>query len=357
LNVVGMLSKHPFELPPGRKLTREEVADALRLSIIAELDAVSLYLQLARAIDDEKVRRVFEDIAREEKTHVGEFLALLESMDPEQVEELKKGAKEVEELTGIKAPGGDDQAKAVEEKSGFGIEAIVSARVREAVSNARLISRKLPTARLGRGVDAAPFEPVGGGREVAKLGEIGFKFKVSQRAVDHAKATGQPLEIPDGLKAASMLASGEDKLIVEALASGSGVKKAMGDWGTPGQAVLDLAAAVAELAGRGLPRPYVVFLNPSNYIRLLTVSEKTGVTDLERARMIVDDIAASPAVPEEKVIVVSASPSVLDVVYGGDSEVDYIGPEEGGHAFKLWSTIAVRVRNPSGVVVLEKETG
>ena len=357
MNVVGMLSKHPLELPPGRKLTREEVADALRLSIIAELDAVSLYLQLARAIDDEKIRRVFEDIAREEKTHVGEFLALLESMDPEQVEELKKGAKEVEELTGVKAPGGDDQAKAVEEKSEFDIEAIVSARVREAVSNARLISRKLPTARLGRGVDAAPFETIGGGREVAKLGEIGFKFKVSQRAVDHAKATGQPLEIPEGLNAASMLASGEDKLIVEALVAGSGVKKAMGDWGTPGQAVLDLAAAVAELAGKGLPRPYVVFLNPSNYIRLLTVSEKTGVTDLERARMIVDDIVASPVVPGDKVIVVSASPSVLDVVYGGDSEVDYIGPEEGGHAFKLWSTIAVRVRNPDGIVVLEKKAG
>ncbi|MEM4852321.1 MAG: ferritin family protein, partial [Thermofilum sp.] len=99
-----MLSKHPLELPPGRKLSREEVADALRLSIIAELDAISLYLQLARAIEDERFRRVFEDIAREEKTHVGEFLALLKNLDPEQVEELKAGAAEVQELTGIAAP-------------------------------------------------------------------------------------------------------------------------------------------------------------------------------------------------------------------------------------------------------------
>lgn len=96
-----MFSKNPLDLPPGRKLTPEEVAEALRLSIIAELDAVNLYLQLARAIDDEKVRRVFEDIANEEKTHVGEFLALLEVLDPRQVEELRKGAQEVKELTGI----------------------------------------------------------------------------------------------------------------------------------------------------------------------------------------------------------------------------------------------------------------
>lgn len=59
-----MLSKHPLELPQLRKFSKEEVAEALRLSIIAELDAISLYLQLARYSDDEKVRKVFEDIAR-----------------------------------------------------------------------------------------------------------------------------------------------------------------------------------------------------------------------------------------------------------------------------------------------------
>jgi rubrerythrin len=95
------MSKHPLDLPAGRKLSREEVAEALRLSIVAELDAINLYLQLARSIDDERIRRVFEDIAREEKTHVGEFLALLKSLDQEQVEELRKGAEEVRGLTGI----------------------------------------------------------------------------------------------------------------------------------------------------------------------------------------------------------------------------------------------------------------
>jgi len=103
-----MMSKHPLELPVGRKLSKEEVAQALRLSVIAELDAINLYLQLAGAIDDEKVRRVFEDIAKEEKTHVGEFLALLKVLDEEQVTELAKGVKEVEALTGLKVPNGSE---------------------------------------------------------------------------------------------------------------------------------------------------------------------------------------------------------------------------------------------------------
>ena len=38
--------------------------------------------------------------AKEEKTHFGEFQALLLKLDKEQVEELEKGKEEIEELTG-----------------------------------------------------------------------------------------------------------------------------------------------------------------------------------------------------------------------------------------------------------------
>mgnify|MGYP000450988529 FL=1 len=66
----------------------------------AELDAVNLYEQLATATENEDLKKVFMDIAKEEKTHFGEFQALLLKLDEEQVEELKKGREEVEELTG-----------------------------------------------------------------------------------------------------------------------------------------------------------------------------------------------------------------------------------------------------------------
>ena len=93
-----MMSKSPLEVPTGRKLSREELLEALRISIIAELDAINLYMQFARAVDDERVRKVFEDVAKEEKTHVGEFLALLKLLDAEQATELSAGEKEVREL-------------------------------------------------------------------------------------------------------------------------------------------------------------------------------------------------------------------------------------------------------------------
>jgi len=96
------MSKNPLDYSRGKKLTREELIEAIRYSIIAELDAINLYLQFARAIEDEKYRKVFEDIAKEEKTHVGEFIALLKLFDREQAEELKRGRKEIIELTGAR---------------------------------------------------------------------------------------------------------------------------------------------------------------------------------------------------------------------------------------------------------------
>ncbi|AKG38304.1 MAG: ferritin family protein [Infirmifilum sp.] len=93
-----MLGKNPLEIPSGKRFSKDELAQAIRLAIIAELDAINLYVQLANAAEDPLVKKVFMDVAREEKTHVGEFLALLKTLDPEQVGELEKGAREVAEL-------------------------------------------------------------------------------------------------------------------------------------------------------------------------------------------------------------------------------------------------------------------
>jgi rubrerythrin len=44
------------------------------------------------------VRKVLLDVAKEEKTHVGELQALLLMSDKQQTEELEKGRKEIKEL-------------------------------------------------------------------------------------------------------------------------------------------------------------------------------------------------------------------------------------------------------------------
>jgi len=90
-----MLSKEPINLD---KVKEEDIdKEILRLGIIAELDAINLYEQLAARTKDKKIRSLFLDIAREEKTHVGEFETLLFEKDPEQITEFEKGRTEVGE--------------------------------------------------------------------------------------------------------------------------------------------------------------------------------------------------------------------------------------------------------------------
>ena len=93
-----MLSDIPksLEKVSGADLDKE----ILRVGMIAELDAVSLYEQLSVMTENEDLKKVLLDIAKEEKTHVGEFEELLKRMDKEYVGEIESGKKEVEELTG-----------------------------------------------------------------------------------------------------------------------------------------------------------------------------------------------------------------------------------------------------------------
>ena len=93
-----MLSKIPANF---EKITKEDLdKEILRVAIIAELDAVNLYEQMATVTENKHIKVVLLDIAGEEKTHVGEFQALLIANDEQQEKELAEGKKEVEELTG-----------------------------------------------------------------------------------------------------------------------------------------------------------------------------------------------------------------------------------------------------------------
>jgi rubrerythrin len=70
----------------------------IRAGIISEMDAISLYEQLSKITNSNELRDVLLSIAKEEKTHFGEFETLLNKLDTEQKEELNAGKKEVNEL-------------------------------------------------------------------------------------------------------------------------------------------------------------------------------------------------------------------------------------------------------------------
>lgn len=84
---------------PGKKMTITELIRALRLDIASEEEATALYEAHADATDNPIAKKVFLDIANEERVHVGEFTELINILT--QYEEdawLANGAAEVKEM-------------------------------------------------------------------------------------------------------------------------------------------------------------------------------------------------------------------------------------------------------------------
>lgn len=77
------------------KFTDRELTRAIRDAIIAEEGAIKQYETAADATDNEKVKKVLNEISDEERVHVGELQKLLNDLLPDEQELLDKGAEEV----------------------------------------------------------------------------------------------------------------------------------------------------------------------------------------------------------------------------------------------------------------------
>jgi rubrerythrin len=98
---------NPFQANVERKMTKEELIQAIRLDIAGELEAIYLYDAHVQATDNEMAKKVIADIRDEEKAHMGELMTLLRVLDPKEAELFASGESEVKEMfeeTGIKFP-------------------------------------------------------------------------------------------------------------------------------------------------------------------------------------------------------------------------------------------------------------
>jgi rubrerythrin len=96
-------------------LTKEELIQAIRLNLAGELEAIYVYDAHVQATDDPVAKKVIGDIRDEEKAHVGELMALLRYLDPEEANHFAAGEGEVQEM--LEELGLSSTATAEQEKS------------------------------------------------------------------------------------------------------------------------------------------------------------------------------------------------------------------------------------------------
>nr|UVX48770.1 MAG: protein of unknown function DUF2383 [Bacteriophage sp.] len=78
----------------NEKYDKKRLAIAIRQKINEENEAINSYLSLVPHIVDNDIRSIIEDIANEEKVHVGELQQILYSIDQNELTKEKEGRKE-----------------------------------------------------------------------------------------------------------------------------------------------------------------------------------------------------------------------------------------------------------------------
>jgi uncharacterized protein len=86
---------NPFtNVSPDMKLSKEDIISTLRFAVSAELEAISIYKQIAAKTDILVIRDNMNSIANEEMIHVGELLRLISYLDEEEFNKYQEGMKE-----------------------------------------------------------------------------------------------------------------------------------------------------------------------------------------------------------------------------------------------------------------------
>ena len=88
-------AQHLLNVVTLDKLDDRELSRALRDAIISEEEAIKQYEAIADSTDNSKIKSVLQEIADEEKVHVGELQTLLQTLSKNEESFLEKGEEEV----------------------------------------------------------------------------------------------------------------------------------------------------------------------------------------------------------------------------------------------------------------------
>lgn len=88
---------NPFVANTSHQLSNEELAQALRVDITGEIEAIIGYEAHAATANDQRVKKVLYHIADEERQHVGELQQLLYMLCPKEAEFTEKGRQAIQQ--------------------------------------------------------------------------------------------------------------------------------------------------------------------------------------------------------------------------------------------------------------------
>jgi rubrerythrin len=93
--ILLVLLGDPFVANVPRQLSVEELVQALRVDLAGELEAIIGYEAHYLATSDQRVKKILQHIADEERQHVGQLQQLLYMLSPNEQQNVEKGKQSV----------------------------------------------------------------------------------------------------------------------------------------------------------------------------------------------------------------------------------------------------------------------
>ncbi|HHX45290.1 MAG TPA: bacteriocin family protein [Chloroflexi bacterium] len=189
--------------------------------------------------------------------------------------------------------------------------------------------------------------------EYLQLVEIAKEFALRARQIATARHTPFSLDLGAAALAAVELAKAEDDLVIGGLARGAGCFSPLGDWSTFGQPFRAIAEAIAQLRTNDFHGPYAAIMSPTTYARLASLFYE-GQRELAMVEALLEAGIYQSTDPEvsERVLVLSPQPWNMDLVIGQDVMTAWLGNEGLDQRFRIFETLALRLKRPGSVCVL-----
>lgn len=211
--------------------------------------------------------------------------------------------------------------------------------------------------------DSEACEIVSQSRKYAAIPMIYKDLIISWRDVETTKQLGLPLDLSPLAAAAAACAKKEDYFIFNGSEEFNypGLLNVQGrevikkqDWSQGENPFNDVAKGIEQFISKGVYGPYALVTSPKLYVQMQRIQEGTGVLEISRVKELVDGrIFQSPALPENKAVLVAIGPHNMDLVIGQDMITGYIGPEQLNHKMRILETVILRIKRPEAVVTFE----
>ncbi|BAB66015.1 encapsulin [Sulfurisphaera tokodaii] len=342
-----MFSTDPSVNVRKEKMDQEEMIRAIRGALAAEIDAINYYLQQGKLFSDEFVKKVHDDIAKEEMTHFGEFLRLLYHLNREEFNYILKGWNEASKLIGKEEefPIKINDVELTNEKT--------KVEKSDAMSEKNYVKSSLKSLSniIKWDQQAIPFYEtkvqdnaiIQSDKQVPyPLSIINTLFKVMP---DLPKEETQPVF----MKAYLTHSRKEDLLIyrehpLSILQRSKKMNRS--DWNIPGNIVNDIVRAYEQVLSSGYSDVNLI-IPPYVHALLYRVVDRTGTMEIELLRHL-GNIYVSPNV--DTIVVISKQ--VLYVYEKKSTTLENLGRDGVYEVYMLSSELAPYVTDPEGSVVI-----